>query len=505
MSDRAVKGRHDEEGATVGEKLHKGGEPGASEPDEVTAVTQAGVTSADAGSGDADDESTAVMTEAGEEVTGVAPPARPAEPTVVSSPGRRPSRLRSILVGLLVLLACLAVVVTGVAWWAHYTVMDTDGYMKIVGPIGKDPQAIQNLSEYISSQVVKTTDLQTRVSDALPAQVQILSGPLTAYVEDFITKGVTRVLNSPKAYDLWIKINEVGHDKVVALLRGETTNVYIQGSDVNLNLLPLISQALVWLDQKLPGGLSSKFNPPVISPDSSPEQGIQEVADWSGKPLPSDFGQITLLQSDALGPAQAAVKWFDRLMWILPLITAALVALAIWLARRRGRTAIAIGIGAAIAIFVARVIILRASEYLTTHVGEGTGRHIVKQVVEASLGPLTTITIWICVVGVIVALLVWALGRRDVRAGVVAAGKRVAGQAAEVRVPESPVTTWILNHLTPVRWGVLVVGLIVLALVTSSWLGIILTIVVELLLQGFLSLISAQWPFQDRHDEAASV
>ena len=94
--------------------------------------------------------------------------------------------------------------------------------------------------------------------------------------------------------------------------------------------------------------------------------------------------------------------------------------------------------------------------------------------VNASLGPLTTITIWICVIGVVVAVLVWLLGRRDVRAGVVAVGKRAAGQAAEVKIPDSPVTSWIGNHVVAVRWGVLVVGLIVLALVTSSWLGIIL-------------------------------
>ena len=55
-----------------------------------------------------------------------------------------------------------------------------------------------------------------------------------------------------------------------------------------------------------------------------------------------------------------------------------------------------------------------------------------------------------------------------------------------------------------VRWGVLVVGLIVLALVTSSWLGIVLTIVVVLLLEGFLSFMTGQWPFHEREsDEVA--
>ena len=414
--------------------------------------------------------------------------------------------MRRLLIGLLVFLSCLAVVVSGLTLWTHYTVMNTDGYMNLVGPIGKDPQAIQNLSEYIGGEVISATDLQQRVTDALPSRVQLLAGPITSYVEDFITKGAKKVLSSPKAYDLWLKINRIGHEKIVALLRGDTTNVYIAGSDVNLNLLPLISQVMVWVDQRLPGGLSDRFSPPVIAPGTDPAAGIQEVANWSGKPLPSDFGQITLLQSDALGPAQAAVKWFDRLTWILPLVTVVLIALTIWLSRRRARTAIAIGIGAAIAIFVTRAIVKRGSLYLTGKLQEGQGDHIVRDVVNASLGPLTTITIWICVIGVVAALLVWLLGRRDVRAGVVAAGKRVAGQPAEITLPDSPVTTWIVNHAVGVRWGVLVVGLIVLALVASSWLGIVLAIVVVLLLEGFLSFMTGQWPFHEREsDEATSV
>jgi hypothetical protein len=462
-----------EEESTVDDEQRTKGDAGASGPDEVTEVTQAA-------------------------------PETPEEATAVTPPARHPSRLRRLLIGLLVFLSCLAVVITGVTWWAHYTVMNTDSYLRIVGPLGKDPQVIQNLSEYVSSQIVQTTDLQQRIGDALPAQVQILSGPITAYVEDFITKGADEVLSSPKAYELWLQINRVGHKKIVAFLRGETTDLYVQGSDVKLNLLPLISQALVWLDQRLPGGLSDRFDPPVIAPDSSPEQGIQEVADWSGRPLPSDFGQITLLQSDALGPAQTAVKWFDRLLWILPLITAALIALTIWLSRRRGRTAIALGIGAAIAIFISRVIITRASAYLTSQVKEDGGRHVVKEVVDASLGPLTTLTIWVCVIGVIAAVVVWALGRRDVRAGVAAAGRRVAGQTTQLDIPDSPVTSWIAHHVVPVRWGVLVIGLIVLALVGSSWLGIVVTIVVEVLLQGVLSLLAGQWPFAVTAGDQAS-
>ena len=481
----------------------KGDGGAAPEPDEVTGVTQ-GTSPAEAepaaaeavamSTAAADEESTAVMADT-DEVTQVA-----------AAPARHPSRARRLLIGLLIVLSCLGVVVSGLTIWTHYTVMNTNGYMALVGPIGKDPVAIQNLSGYIAGEVVAASDLQQRVSDALPQQARFFAGPITGAVEDFITKGTQKVLSSPKAYQLWLKINEIGHEKVVALLRGESTTAYVSGSDVKLNLLPLVSQVLVWADARLPGGLSSRFNPPVIQPGTDPQAAIQEVANWSGKPLPSDFGQITLLQSDALGPAQTAVKWFDRLVWIVPLVTAVLIALSIWLSRRRGRTAIAIGIGAAVAIFLTRVIVERASVYLTDQLKEGGGLHLAKDVVNASLGPLTTITIWICVIGVVAAVLVWLLGRRDVRAGVVAVGKRAAGQAAEVSIPDSPVTSWVGNHVVAVRWGVLVVGLIVLALVASSWLGIILTVVIVLLLQGVLSLVAGQWPFAEQAgDEAPPV
>lgn len=448
-------------------------------PDEVTSVTQAGGSSADE-NGPTDEVATTVL------------------------PAHRPSRLRRVLIGLLIVLSCLAVVATGLTIWTHYTVMNTDGYMNLVGPIGKDPEAIKKLSGYIGDQAATATDLQQRVTEALPEQAQFFAGPITAAVTDFIAKGANKVLSTPRAYDLWLKVNRLAHEKIVALLRGETTRVYTEGDDVKLNLLPLVSQVLVWVDDRLPGGLASRFSPPVIAPETDPGVAIQEVANWSGKPLPSDFGQVTLLQSGALAQAQTVVKWFDRLVWIVPLVTVALIAVTIWLSRRRGRTAIALGIGAAIAIVLTRVAIKRASIALTDDLEEGGGLSVAKDVVNASLGPLTTITIWIVVIGVVAAVVAWFLGRRDLRNAAVAVGRRAVSGSGEIRLPDSPVTSWVVDHVTGVRWGVLVVGLIVLSLVTSSWSGIVAAIVVVLLLEGALSLVAEQWPFARSQGDESS-
>ena len=178
-------------------------------------------------------------------VTEVVPAPEPAKEVVLV---RKHNRLRGALVGVLVVLTCVSLVATGVSWWVHYSVFNTNGYMKLVGPVGKDPQAIRSLSDYIAGQVITATDLQQRTATALPENAQFLAGPITGAVNQFIADGTDKVLSTPQAYDLWIKINTVAHDKIVALLRGETTNAYIQGDEVKLDTLPLISQVLVWVD-----------------------------------------------------------------------------------------------------------------------------------------------------------------------------------------------------------------------------------------------------------------
>jgi hypothetical protein len=309
---------------------------------------------------------------------------------------RGAGRLRGALVWVLVVLCSIVVVVTAVAWWAHYTVMSGDGYMKIVGPVGKDQQAISDLSQYISDQVAT-------VAPGVDKQQ--------------VTTGAETILGSQEAYQVWLAVNRVGHDELVALLRDTSTSTYTAGGDVKLNTLPLISQVLAWANDNLPGGLGTSGPPPVISADATAQQGIQQIADWSGEQPGADFGQIMLVKADALGTARTAVAWFDRLMWILPLIVAALMALTILVSSRRARTAIALAVGAAIAVVIARVLTIFGASYLTGQVDGGTGQHILEQVISAALGPLTTITIGVCVAAVIVAVTIWLLGRRSAQRG----------------------------------------------------------------------------------------
>ena len=450
---------------------------------EQTAVTQA-VAKTDAAEG---------------ESAGIRAAKAAADPASVAGPRHRiRGRLHAVLIGILVLLSCLTVVATGVAWWAHYTTLNTDGYMKIVGPIGKDPAAIKSLSDYISAQVITASDLQKRAESVLPEQIKFLAGPITAQVQGFIQKETYKLLSTQKAYDIWLKVNEVTHRQVVGLLRGQNTYTYITGDDVKLNVLPLVSAALQWLQGKLPGALQSRIAIPVIQADTPPDQAIQQVSDWAGKPLPADFGQITLLKNDSLGAAQTAIRIFDAMMWFLPLIVAILVALTIWLSHRRRTTIIVLGIGVVVSLIITHVIVKRATEYIVANLDAGSAKTLVSDVISTSLHPFTTLTIWVCVIGAIVAVVAWIIGRKDIQEFAVKAGKAGAGKADEVAKSDTPALRWMRKNVALLRVIGLVVLLIVLLVSASSWFWIVTLLILLALYEVAVSYVSGEWPFQER-------
>ena len=78
---------------------------------------------------------------------------------------------------------------------------------------------------------------------------------------------------------------------------------------------------------------------------------------------------------------------------------------------------IELGIGAAIALILTRVIVKQASIALVGDRRAGEyGRGAVCGVVDAAPGPLTNLTIWIVVIGFLVAVAAWFAGRRDLQA-----------------------------------------------------------------------------------------
>jgi hypothetical protein len=97
---------------------------------------------------------------------------------------------------------------------------------------------------------------------------------------------------------------------------------------------------------------------PAITSAQPPQQAINKLSKALGVQLPSDFGQITLVQSSKLATVQRGVKAFDRLVIVLPIVTILLLALTLWLSVSRRRTALQLGAGVALLMIVERRVVI---------------------------------------------------------------------------------------------------------------------------------------------------
>ncbi len=180
-----------------------------------------------------------------------------------------------------------------------------------------------------------------------------------------------------------------------------------------------------------------------------------------------------------------------------------LIAVTILLSRRRRYTVMALGIGGAIALIITYVIIKRASAAIVGGLQLGSVNEVVKNVVTASLGPLATITIWVVVIGAIVAVVAWLVGRKDVQTVIVDTGKKVVEVQGSALGSSSATVRWIARHIQLLRVVGLVAGLILLVIAaSSSWLAIAFALLLTLLYEGLLSLLVGEWPFH--HEDAGA-
>src|SRR5918992_999879 len=80
---------------------------------------------------------------------------------------RRRGRTRRILASLLTALAIVAFAAAVPAAWARRTLLETDRYVEVVGPLPQDPAIRDYLSRTVTSAVFEALSVEERLSDAL--------------------------------------------------------------------------------------------------------------------------------------------------------------------------------------------------------------------------------------------------------------------------------------------------------------------------------------------------
>lgn len=262
--------------------------------------------------------------------------------------------VRSILSGVLALLAVLAAVVTVPARYVEGTVLDTDAYVAATAPLAQE---------------ITTQDA---VAEALTDTVtgQIDSGVLAGALRPVIGEVADVFVRSAAFPPAWEEATRQGHATTVAVLRDESDVVDAAEGVVTLPLDPFLESIGAALRDR-------------------------------GLPVPEGFAttgaDVVLYASDDLATAQSAVAALDRWTpWTLP-ATVLLVVLAALVARpgRRLRTVAVTGALTAAAMLVLLLLLPEAvrAGFAGLDVGE-SGRQVLDDTVDALLVPLRTQLWW---------------------------------------------------------------------------------------------------------------
>jgi hypothetical protein len=390
--------------------------------------------------------------------------------------GKR-ARARSVATALLTLLACLAVTVTVPAAWTYRTIFNTDAFVDRVTPIGFDPAVTPVLSDRLTTQIFALVDVEAIVADALPPRGQILAGPLTGGIEDFVREKVDEVLSSDRFRDRWIRANRFAHTQIVAVLRNESEIVDTAGGRVVLNLLPVVNEALQNIEERAAGLFQKEVDLPEVTGGEVPDEVRDRISLALGVEVPEDFGEIVVFESDRLEAAQEAVSFFDRAIVFLAILTVILIALALWMSRRRRRTLLQLVVGSMVGIVVVRRLAMWVEDEVVALAQRPDGERALAAITDQVFGSLFSVTLIVIIVGLVIVAIALITGPYSwavtTRAKTSALARGVVNTASDSSRQESTVV-WVRAHREAMQLGGAIVFVLLLLILDLSWLGFLL-------------------------------
>jgi hypothetical protein len=389
----------------------------------------------------------------------------------VSKPRRR--RIRRSVVGLLVALSCLLVLLSTTEVWAHRTLLNTGTFVGTVAPVFEDPAVASAVAAHATDELFTELNLQARLRDALPPKASIAAVPVTNATKGYVAGQLTNVLTSPQFQTIWTAALTFTHQQLVAVLRGQNTAALsTSGGYIVLNTVPVINQALAKVSGLASDLAGKPVTLPTITSADPPQQAVTKLSNALGVPLPSNFGQITLVKSSDLATVQKGVKAFDRLTLVLPLITILLIALSLWLSVNRRRTLLQLAVGVSLLMIVERRVVIHEQGALASAAHN-------PQVAQSVLGDLLhgffVLTAWVLGVALVVLVIAVLSGPYRWAVAIRSWAKRTGRSIAAARGGDHRgVVGWMAAHAAGLQLAGAAVAGILLLIVPVSWLSFLI-------------------------------
>jgi hypothetical protein len=403
---------------------------------------------------------------------------------------RQRGRARHVVAAILVVLAVLSFTAAVPGLWARRTLLDTDRYVAMVGPLAQEPPVQDYIARNVTTAVFDALSVEDRLGDALTdraPRIAFLAGPITNGVRGFVQDRVEGIVSSNAFASYWTEVNRFVHAQVVAAVGGEGGQLVTEDGKVVLNLVPIVNEALQRISGLVSQLIGRDVTLPKVTPEEIPSEVIPRLESALGVDLPDRFGTIVIYDGDEIAAVQRAVSAFGRGLILVVLAFVVFAVVAIWLSPAKRRTMLQVSGALLVVLVIERRLAVVAADRVVGQARPENG-DAARAVVNAVLGTLLAYTGWLLAITAIVLVVAavtgpypWAVRLRRSVGGM---GQALAGTFREGRSPRE--AAWVAAHRGALLVAGAVIGLLIL-LVTD--LSLLSTLVVAGMIGAFELLV----------------
>lgn len=285
---------------------------------------------------------------------------------------------RKWAVGILVFLGVILLTLANVAFWAWFTLLNTNGWVAAVGPLTQDPTVAGMVSKYVVSGLFEQANVDVVVEEALPPNLQILAGPLVVGLERVADQAVSTLIVSKGFNNVWVALNRTGHTAVMNVLKGEGDRLYFKDGNLTLDFNDVYS----YVENRL------------------------GITDLNLIPQ-AEEGRLVLMSSYQVAVLQEAVSYLNAFGLLLPLLTIMIFGAAVWVSLWRRQTVMWIGIVMAFAMFISLMVFAGVRTSVLTSIQDPLLRELGRAVVNVLTHGLMVQTLFLMIFGVLLIIGAW--------------------------------------------------------------------------------------------------
>ena len=281
-------------------------------------------------------------------------------------------------VGILIVLGVFLFTLANIAFWAYFTILNTNGWVAAVGPLSKDPKIAEMISEYAVGELFEQLDVQDATEEALPEELQLFAGPLVVGLEQVADQALTALVMSDAFNSVWEALNRVSHTAIINVLKGEGDRIYFDDGNLTLDFNDVYN----FVQDRL---------------------GIGDLDLIPG----AEQGRLVIFSSRYVALMQEAVSYLTTAGLLLPFLTILVFGVAVWVSLWRRQTVMWIGIGLLIATVISLIAFSGARSSVFVSIQDPFLREMAKAILNVLTHGLMVQTIFFMVVGLLMIIGAW--------------------------------------------------------------------------------------------------